>query len=261
MEPNSYFTLTGDGTFHPTDYSRGPWSVDACHAGPPSGLMARASEVLVPDKPLVRLLIEIARPIPMSGFRIGSVISRTGRTVTTTRIELHDDDRSYASAEGLHLAEGEIGPVPSHHVDVVDPLDAVPGPFPIPPTHAEPAFDSSLDVRYVPGLSQGAGGETFMWARSKVPLLEGEQPSPFQAICPLADCGNGISWHEGTESMAFVNADLVVALHRQPTGDWFGSHSVSFWEPNGIGRSDAELFDATGTVGRAMQSLVLRRHS
>ena len=96
MEPNSYFTLTRDGTFHPTDYSRGPWSVDACHAGPPSGLMARASEVLVPDKPLVRLLIEIARPIPMAGFRIGSVISRTGRTVTTTRIELHDDERSYA---------------------------------------------------------------------------------------------------------------------------------------------------------------------
>ena len=261
MEPSAYFTVEGDGTFHPTEYTRGPWNVDACHAGPPTGLMARASEALVPDKPLVRLLVEITRPIPMSGFRIGSVIARTGRTVTTTRIELHDDERSYARAEGLHLSEGEIGPVTSHHVDVLDPADATPGPFPIAPTHDEVAFGDSLEVRYVPGLSQGTGGETFMWARSKVPLLDGEQPSPFQAICPLADSGNGISWHEGTETMAFVNADLVVSLHRPPGGDWFGSRTVSFWEPNGIGRADAELFDESGAVGRALQNLVLRRHS
>ena len=131
MEPSAYFTVGRDGTFVPTDYTRGPWSVESCHAGPPTGLMARASEAAVPDKPLVRLMVEITRPIPMSGFRIGSVIARTGRTVTTTRIELHDDERSYATAEGLHLAEGEIGPVTSHHVEVLDPDDAVPGPFPI----------------------------------------------------------------------------------------------------------------------------------
>ncbi|MGD2061470.1 MAG: thioesterase family protein [Acidimicrobiia bacterium] len=261
MEPSSYFTVSGDGTFHPTDYTRGPWSIDACHAGPPTGLIARASEALVSDKPLVRLLVEIIRPIPMSGFRIGTVIARTGRTVTTTRVELHDDERSYARAEGLHLAEGEIGAVASHHIDLPDPAESIPGPFPIASTHGEVAFGDSLEVRYVPGLSQGAGGETFMWARCRVPLLDGEEPSPFQAICPLADSGNGISFHEGTETMAFVNADLVLALHRPPNGDWFGSHTVSFWEPNGIGRADAELFDATGPVGRAVQNLVLRRHS
>lgn len=260
MEPSAYFTVGGDGTFRPTAYSRGPWNVDACHAGPPTGLLARASEALVPDKPLVRLLVEIARPIPMSGFRVGSVIARTGKTVTTTSMELHDDERSYARAEGLHLAEGEIGPVTSHHIDVLDPAEAIPGPFPIDPIHDEVAFGDSLDVRYVPGMSQGMGGETFMWARSNVPLLDDEQPSPFQAICPLADSGNGISWHEGTETMAFVNADLVIALHRPPGGEWFGSHAVSFWEPNGIGRSDAELFDESGPVGRALQNLVLRRH-
>ncbi|HEY5650934.1 MAG TPA: thioesterase family protein, partial [Acidimicrobiia bacterium] len=69
------------------------------------------------------------------------------------------------------------------------------------------------------------------------------------------------SFHEGTETMAFVNADLMVSLHRPPHGTWIGSHTVSFWEPNGIGRADAELFDDTGPVGRAMQSLVLRRLS
>lgn len=258
MEPSAYFTVTQHDTFHPTDFARGPWDVDACHAGPPTGLMARASEISVPDKPLVRLLVEITRPIPMSGFRIGATISRTGRTVTTTSIELHDDDRSYAVARGLHLAEADIGPVPTHHVDFAGPDDAVPGPFPIKLTHSQTAFGHSLHVRYVPGFSHGVGGETFMWAKSKVPLIADEEPSPFQNVCPLADCGNGISFHEGTDRMAFVNADLVVSMHRPPHGDWIGSHTVSFWEPNGIGRADAELYDATGLVGRAMQNLVLR---
>lgn len=261
MEPDAYFTVSHDGTFHPTAFSRGPWDPDACHAGPPTGLMARASELLVSDKPLVRLLVEITRPVPMSGFRIGATISRTGRTVTTTSIELHDDDRSYALARGLHLAEGDIGPVASHHAEFAGPEEAVPGLFPISPPHSQTSFAQSLNVRYVPGLSLGDGGETFMWAESKVPLIAGEEPSPFQTLCPLADCGNGISFHEGTETMAFVNADLMVSLHRPPHGTWIGSHTVSFWEPNGIGRADAELFDDTGPVGRAMQSLVLRRLS
>ncbi len=256
---DAYFTVSHDGTFHPSAYTRGPWDADACHAGPPTGLMARASELLVGDKPLIRLLVEITRPIPMSGFRIGATISRTGRTVTTTSIELHDDDRSYAIARGLHLAEADIGPVPSHHVEFTGPADAVPGPFPISPTHGLASFADSLNVRYVPGLSYGAGGETFMWAEAKVPLLADEEPSPFQMLCPLADCGNGISYHASTDDMAFVNADLVVSLHRPPHGSWIGSHAVSFWEPNGIGRADAELFDDTGSVGRAMQSVVLRR--
>lgn len=261
MEPSAYFVVAHDGTFHPTDFARGPWDVDSCHAGPPTGLMARASEMLVPDKPLVRLLVEITRPIPMSGFRVGASIARAGRTVTATSIELHDEDRSYAVGRGLHLAEVDLGAVPSHHVEFAGPEDAMPGAFPIRVTHSQKGFPDSLTVRYAQGLSPGAGGETFMWAKSDLSLVEGEHPSPFQRLCPLADSGNGISFHEGTDRMAFVNADLVLSVHRPPDGDWLGSHAVSFWEPNGIGRSDAQLYDESGPVGSASQNLVLRRLS
>ena len=34
--------------FKPTEYCRGPWDANSCHAGPPSGLIARAVEQLVP---------------------------------------------------------------------------------------------------------------------------------------------------------------------------------------------------------------------
>lgn len=258
MPVDAYFQHGAGGRFIPTDYARGPWDPDACHAGPPTGLMARASELLVTDKPLVRLLVELARPIPMSGFEVSAAIERNGRAVATTAIDVHDEDRSYARAFGLHVAEADVS-VSTHHVEFPPLASAVEGAFPIDVTHDLVGFDQSVRVRYAPELSQGAGGETFMWAEAKVPLLAGEQPSGFQRLCPLADCGNGISWHEGTDRMAFMNADLVVAVHRQPIGTWMASHSTSFWEQSGIGRADALLFDEDGPVGRAMQNLVLRR--
>ena len=50
--------------------------------------------------------------------------------------------------------------------------------------------------------------------------------------------------------MQFVNTDLVIALHRDPVGEWMGSRSVSQWQPTGVGLADALLFDDDGP-GRA----------
>jgi hypothetical protein len=151
--------------------------------------MARASERLVGDKSLVRLVVELNRPIPMRAFSIRAVVERSGRTVSTTTIDIHDEDRSYARASGLHLNGHDIGPVATHPVAFPSVASSVEGSFPIGLTHDELAFDKSLDVRYGPAMSHGTGGETFMWARAKVPLIAGEEPSGFQRLCPLADCG------------------------------------------------------------------------
>ena len=84
MSPDAYFEIEGTERFLPTAFTRGPWDVDACHAGPPTALMARASERLIEDKPLVRLVVEIRRPIPMTGFAVRSTLDRNGRVVATT---------------------------------------------------------------------------------------------------------------------------------------------------------------------------------
>ena len=56
--------------FTPTDHCRGPWDADACHAGPPTGLLVRAMERAVPDVRLARVTVDLTKPIPMAGFRI-----------------------------------------------------------------------------------------------------------------------------------------------------------------------------------------------
>jgi hypothetical protein len=106
--------------------------------------------------------------------------------------------------------------------------------------------------------AMGLPGPTTMWMRT-VPVLDSEEPTPFQRICPLADSGNAIGRNAEPEEVAFVNADLTITLHRKPRGPWLGSRVISHWQQNGIGMADAMLFDDHGPVGRAVQTLLLRK--
>ncbi len=253
----AYFT-TDDGVwFHGTGYTRGPWDLNSCHAGPPTGLMVRALERLVSDKALTRMSIEISRPIPMGGFRIETELRKQGRAVTLSTARIVDDERTYAECSAMHLREIDL-PAKSAPFELPDFEASVPGPHPITETlHGDQAFPSSIEVRYDPSASIGVGGYTVIWMRNLVPLLESEEPSGLQRICPLADSGNGNSYNEYLDRVLFVNPDLLLSIHRQPEGEWFGAKTVSHWGDNGIGCSDAELFDSKGPVGRATQNLLL----
>lgn len=257
MPTEAFFTTDDDRWFRPTDHCRGPWDVDACHAGPPSGLMVRAMEALLPGQPLVRITVELMRPVPMAGFAVQAEIRRPGRQVGLTEAEILDEDHVIARAFGLHLREMDMAvpttPVPRPSFD-----DAIPGPFPIREmAHDLPAINTAMECRYDPRYSQGEGGETLVWMRPRVPLLAHEEPSPFQRICTLADSGNGISWNAYLDEVVFLNADLTVWLHRPPVGEWHASHVRSHWQSTGTGTAEATLFDIEGPVGGAVQNLLL----
>ena len=249
----------GHEWFVPTGHARGPWDPDACHAGPPAGLLARASEALLPHQPLVRLTVDLTRPIPHAGFAIEAAVARAGRTVSTTDLAVVDArGRRIVTARGMHLEPTAPGEVATISYPVPPLAGATPGPFPIAMTgHPLPKFSGGVEVRYPPGDAP-TPGPTRLWMRT-VPLVLGEESSGFQRICALADCGNAISRNAEPDGLAFMNTDLTVALHRTPVGEWFGTDSVSRWEPSGVGLSDSLLFDELGTVGRALQTLVLQR--
>jgi len=256
---NSFFTSDDNDWFTPTEHTRGPWDENACHAGPPTGLIARALEQLVPEQRLTRLTVNLQRPIPFSGFRIITSVSRQGKTVTLTEASLIDAEGNIKiTAAGLHLRTGTPHVYPTHAETPLDPADADKGPFPIKTVlHGKPAFNGSgVETRYPTG-NDDLPGPTTAWLKT-VPLLNNETPSPFQRICPLADCGNAFGRNSDPDETMFMNADLTLVLHRDPIGEWLGTHSVGYWEPTSIGLADAQLFDKTGIVGRALQTLVLR---
>lgn len=259
MRPTSFFT-TDDGTwFVGTDATRGPWDVDACHAGPPTAMIARALERAVPGQRLTRLTVDLTRPIPMDGFRVDTEVVRAGRSVSATRAELVGrDEEVRVRASALHLLHAPPAELPTHHVATPDLDEALPGEFSMRVAfHDRPTFITHVEARYPPGEDSGPGPTT-MWLRT-LPMLPDEEPSPFQRICPLADTGNAVSRNAEPDEVRFVNPDLTVVLHRDPVGEWLGTSAVSHWQPDGIGLADALLFDRQGVVGRALQSLLLRQ--
>ncbi len=254
----AFFTQREDGAFVGNDPARGPWSPDHCHAGPVAGLCARAAEVEVgPDKMLCRLTLDILRPVPLAGIRVAAETTRHTRTLATTRITLHDlNDGLCVQGTSMHLMRKDLGQVPSAPVTRLNRAEAEPGPFSIGAgLHDKPYFGQFLDVAYPPGFGLEPGPKT-LWMRTPQ-LLEGEEQSPVQSLCALADCGNGISWNARPSEMGFMNTDLTLNVHREPRGDWLASESISHWHETGIGMSQSVLQDEAGPVATALQTLVL----
>ena len=107
--PETFFTVErrADGSewFTPTDHARGPWDPDACHGGPPTGLLVRALEQAAPGMRLARVSVDIGRPVPMAGFTIRAEVTRGGRaTANTSAAILDGDGKVRATAIGMHLA-------------------------------------------------------------------------------------------------------------------------------------------------------------
>jgi hypothetical protein len=263
--PDTYFTVeTSDARewFLPTEFARGPWDARATHGGPPTALLARAAERALPELALARLTVELVRPVPMAGFSIVTEIVKAGRVTGTTRSVIQDRDGTpRAVATGMHIARSPVPLFPAtlDNSGIVTPrLDgAEPGDFPITRVrHDQVGFSRSVTTRYARGETPGPGATT-VWMQT-IPVLPGEEPSAFQRICPLADCGNAFSRHAEPDQVQFINADLTIALHREPVGEWLGSRAVSHWQPSGVGLADALLFDDDGPVGRALQTLLLR---
>ncbi len=254
----SYFHIGPDGAFIGNDPVRGPWSADHCHAGPVTGLIARAAEIEVGEgKMLTRLTVDLLRPLPLAGLRVAAETVRHTKTLAMTRVTVHDlDDTLCATATTMHLIRKELGQVPTPDTQGPDFGNSGVGPFPIRQMrHDLPVFAHFVDVAYPEGGNQGPGPKT-IWMRAP-PLLDGEDQSPIQSLCPLADCGNGISWNAPLTEMGFMNTDLTVHIHREPVSDWLASESVSHWHSTGIGMSQSVLYDTEGPVGTALQTLVL----
>lgn len=255
----SFFETPDGAWFVPTAAARGPWDPSACHAGPPSGLLARALERTLPTQALRRIWVDLHRPVPMAGFWVRAELEREGRSVGRARAWIEDGQgRTVAEARGVFLTERSLGELPSAPA-ASPPLPSSPADRSWAPTgiHDQPCFPDAVELRRVP--AESAWPNT-VWMRAP-PLIAGEADTPFASICPLADCGNALGRLADARETSFLNFDLAITLHRSPEGPWFAGTAQSVWEPSGTGRSELHLFDREGPVGVAMQTLLLSRAS
>jgi hypothetical protein len=160
---------------------------------------------------------------------------------------------------GVSSAEAPALGAPSHQVlqpgaAAPPPADCEPGDF-IETGH-EVGYHTAMEYRFAQGAFVEPGPAT-AWMRMRVPLVAGEEATPLQRVLTAADSGNGISAALDWTRFLFINVDLSVHLGRMPSGEWVGLDAVTLPEPTGIGVTDTALFDESGPIGRAAQTLLV----
>ncbi|MEU3270408.1 thioesterase family protein [Saccharomonospora sp. NPDC006951] len=261
----AFYLPSGEGRFRPTPHTVGPWSPDAQHFGPPSALLVRALERLPSDRDtlLTRVTVEILGPAPLTELTVSATVERPGRSVELLSAELRAAGRTVARASAWRMATSDTEEAASAQPSV----GAVPGPA-LPPVEgcAEAVWPADWHSGYLKAMEwravKGAilePGPATVWARQRVPLIEGERPSALQRLVTVADSASGVSNQLDWNRWLFINSELTVHIQREPDGEWIGLDAVTVLGPRGTGTAESALHDASGQVATGAQALLVRR--
>jgi hypothetical protein len=282
---NAFYEPVGPETYISTPATIGPWSADAQHGGPPSALAARAIERHEPDsrQRLARVCIDILRPIPISKISVSTRTVRPGRRVQLVEAVMEADGQEVLHARGWRIERsgGEIPEV----------KDGGRRPEPVPPVgeglapeifaRQKHGYLAMIEWRFKAADFSGAGGQAdpaalaspasrrgadgleamsrAAWARPRIPLLPGEEPSAMARTLLVADSGSGVSAALPVPDFTFVNVDLTVILPRDPVGEWLLLDASTTIGAEGTGLATTVLSDERGSFGRAVQTLIVAR--
>ena len=242
----------------PSELTRGPWDPHAQHAGPPSALLARALELCEPRDGLRigRVTVEILAPIPIEPLTVSARVARPGRSVEMLEASLEGASGEVMRARGWRLAETDITADWEQEEPPPGRQDAEALEFF--QTGEKVGWHTAMEIVFARGRFLEPGPAT-VWMRPRVGLVAGEPISPLQRTMLAADGGNGVSAPLDWSTHIFINTDLTVHLLRPPEGEWVCLDSVT--HVDGLGMSDTALWDERGRIGRAAQTLLVRKRA
>jgi hypothetical protein len=261
--PAAAFTALGDNRFRASVLTRGPWDLQQQHAGPPIALVAHALEAAAQPHGLqhmARLTANLLRPVPIGDVEVRVQEDYVGRNAGHFSTVVLAGGKELMRATALFQRED----------DVTLP-EGLPGhPLPLAPTppadstlqrmqflHGEISYPDLMETRVAAGRM--FGGPSAVWFRFRHPLVAGHTPSPYQRVAVAADSGNGISAVLDLQAYLFVNSDLTINLLRRPVGEWICLDARTHLSSHGGGLAESALYDEAGLIGRATQSLFVRK--
>ncbi len=246
-----------DGRYYiATELTRGPWSDDAQHGGPPLALLGRAIEQAAGSGFVARFTAELLRSLPFGRYEVSAEIVRPGKRSQSVNATLALDGVVCARAMALVLTEAPVAlPATAARPALLSPEASAPYKFTF--FRAPIGYHTAMELRVARGV--WGSGAMAGWLRMRVPLVAGEDPSPLQRVLVAADAGNGVSAPLPVEEFLFINPDLTLHLHQRLQGTWVGLDGLTRVEANGVGLAQAEVYDVNGPVGRSLQSLLVSR--
>jgi hypothetical protein len=252
-----------DGDLYvPSALTRGPWDPRAQHGGAPAALIAGALASLEggAEMALARLSFDFLRPVPIAPLALDAAVEGGGRRVQRLRARLLAGDVEVCRATALRirrwdaLAQRKLPPVPVAPALPDDDRDGAA----TPPGGPGGFAGAGIELRFASGRFDTPGPAT-VWFRLRVPVVDDRPASPLENTVAAADFANGISSVLDWGTSLFINADLSIALEREPQGEWTCLDSQTHVGPAGAAISESVLFDAEGRIGRGVQSLLVDR--
>jgi hypothetical protein len=260
---DAFFVPTDDPErFLATPYTEGPWDAGLQHAGPPCALVARAVERLPTTTPgtasVARLTVEILGAVPVTEVTVRAAVARPGRSVELVEADLLADDRLVLRARAWRIRDAAVDLPDEALVGPAQPPARPPEPTAFVDPLWQAGYLRAIEWRFVEGHFERPGPAT-VWARQRVPLVAGEEPTGLQRLMALADSGNGLSRTLDMADWWFINTELTVHLFRQPVGEWMCVQASTTLGRHGVGLAETVLSDDEGAVGRGAQALLVGR--
>lgn len=250
----AFFERVDDDRYVSQEHTRGPWSEDSQHAGPPTALLGSVLQRELGGF-VARVTFEILRPVPIAELTTEVRVVRPGRRVALAEGTLADAEGPVLLARAWHIRT-DVVPLPDAVLPTAeprpDPEQADTKPFFGVPWDV--GYHTGMEVRFVHGGFTDPG-PAFAWMRPRIPVVAGEEVTPLQRVLVAADSGNGLSSALPPREWLFINTDLTVHLHRAPRGEWVGLDATTTLERQGTGLATTTICDTEGPVGRGLQSL------
>lgn len=259
----SAYAALGGSLYRASELTRGPWHPQQQHAGPPIALVSHALEAAAQAhglQHLARLTANLLRPVPIADIAVRVQEDYVGRNAGHFSAVALADGKELIRATALFQREGEVdipSGLPGHPLPKApeSPANSPVQRFPF--ARGELGYPDLVETRLASGRM--FAGPSAVWFRLSYPLVQGQKPSPYQRVAVAADSGNGISAILDLSNYVFVNSDLSINLLRRPMGEWICLDARTHLSSHGGGLAESALYDEAGLIGRATQSLFVRK--
>jgi hypothetical protein len=254
MEP--IYRVEG-ATAETSAFAGGPWNPGLQHGAAPSSLICWAVERLPAPSPMrvVRLTVDLMRPVPVGPLTIETEVLREGRKIQLVAVRLLASGTEVVRATALRVRRLDQALPSEANCPVLD--------LPMPEECQDPPESNLSHTPFLNGLSMKAAKGSFrilgpaaVWFRAERPIVGGAAISPLMRAAIAADFCNGTSAVLDFRHWTFINGDLTVSLAREPVGEWILLDAETWAGADSTGIAAARLADRTGYFGRAVQSVL-----
>ncbi len=256
--------------FVPTHLAQGPWFSGALHGGAIVGLAAHAAEITPAATKMrpTRITSELFREVTLDPIRVNVEAVREGRRIQLLRVSLWNENKTKELSRAHVLRIREAPDEVSDDLQPDENLDSDMPAFPGEESEVfttgltnifqadQPAFPAAFNLRSKRDYSSP---RSVSWWKLNYPLVEDIPLTPFVRVATTADFLMSAGGLIGAADYVSINPDLTIYLNKLTDDPWIALASEVRFSHDGVGLTDAALYDRTSRIGNASKSLLIFR--